>query len=193
MYIVLGDGKIIITYNARNRYIHIRGQLRGHTTRVVLVKMALPRWQNEIAIALIHVTVHLSRDVQHTEVWERRETGVEREREILSELSRTPTGPHKKKICYNGIYIQYISYKGVVEINTHRVSVLKSNGPFRDEMRFLIKSHWLFIFSVRRHDPTRERMIMLYNNNIHKHERPITPLTAHDTKSSPEALPENEI
>jgi len=59
--------------------------------------MALPRWQNEIAIALIHVTVHLSRDVQHTEVWERRETGVERVREILSELSRTPTGPHKKK------------------------------------------------------------------------------------------------
>lgn len=142
-----------------------------------------PSWQNEIARALIHVTIHLSRDVYDTQReyrGERRDRqGLQRAREILSELCRTPTGPHNnKKICCSIIHIQYyISYKGVVKINTHSVSVLKSNGPFRGEMRFLIKSHWLFIFSVRRHDPTRERMIMLYNNNnIYKHERPSTPL-----------------
>jgi len=33
----------------------------------------------------------------------------ERGKEILSELCRTPTGPHeKKKICYSSIYIHYI-------------------------------------------------------------------------------------
>jgi len=71
-------------------------------------------WQNEIARALIHVKIHLSRDVYDTQReyrGERRQTGAERAREILSELCRTPTGPHKKKSVVALLYTYNIIYR----------------------------------------------------------------------------------
>lgn len=97
------------------------------------------------ARALIYVTIHLSRDVHRGSI-------KKREGERVKFFNRTPTGPRKKSFI---LYIYIISYKGVVKINTHTVSVLKSNGPFRGEMWFLIKSHWLFMFSVCRYDEGR--------------------------------------
>lgn len=63
----------------------------------------------------------------------------EREKNSFRAAELPPDRTKKKKsvMLYSSTY--NILYKGVVKINTHTVSVLKSNGPFRGEMRFSSK------------------------------------------------------